>query len=134
MVMYNLEEITEKWQPLAPLLSVPHTESDYDNLVAFLDHLIDAVGNDESHPVAALMDTVGVLIETYDEEHYPFSEGDPIGALKYLMKEHNLTQSDLSDVGSQGVISEILAGKRGLNIRQIRVLCKRFGLSPSTFI
>ena len=80
------------------------------------------------------MNPIGVLIETYDEEHYPFSEGDPIGVLKYLMKENNLTQSDLSDVGSQGVISEILTGKRGLNIRQIKALCKRFGLSHSTFM
>jgi HTH-type transcriptional regulator/antitoxin HigA len=133
MGVYNLGEIAEKWQPLAPLLSVPHTDAEYDNLATFLDHLIDAVGNDEGHPLAPLMDTVGVLIETYDEEHYPFSEGDPIDALKNLMEEYSLKQRDLSELGSQGVVSEILSGKRAMNVRQIRVLCKRFGLSPSTF-
>ena len=134
MVMYSLSEISNKWQPLAPFLSVPHTEAEYDNLSAFLDQLIDEVGNDDRHPLAALMDTVGTLIEAYDKEHFPFSEGDPIGVLKYLMENHNLTQSDLSELGSQGVVSEIVSGKRSLNVRQIKLLSKRFHISPSTFL
>lgn len=133
MAIYNLEEISEHWQSLAPLLSVPRTEDEYDRLVAFLDQLIDVVGNDENHPLADFLDTVGTLIEAYDEEHYPFSEGDPIGALKYLMEEHGLSQTDLQDVGSQGVVSEILSGKRSLNVRQIKTLSERFHVSPSTF-
>ena len=68
MVMHSLSEISNKWQPLTPFLSAPHTEAEYDNLSAFLDQLIDEVGNDESHPLAALMDTVGTLIEAYDKE------------------------------------------------------------------
>ena len=51
-----------------------------------------------------------------------------------LMDGHNLTQSDLPEVGSQGVISEIIRGKRELNVRQIRALAKRFKVSPSVFI
>ena len=134
MVMYSLSEISNKWQPLAPFLSAPHTEAEYDNLSAFLDQLIDEVGNDESHPLAALMDTVGTLIEAYDKEHFPFSEGDPIDVLRYLMEKHNLAQSDMSELGSQGVVSEILSGKRNLNVRQIKLLSKRFHISPSTFL
>jgi len=94
MVMYSLDEISNKWQPLAPFLSVPRTEDEYDNLAAFLDQLIDKVGNNEKHPLAVLMDTVGTLIEAYDKEHFPFLEGDPIDALKYLMKEFNLTHTN----------------------------------------
>ena len=96
---------------ISPFLSAPHTEDEYDNLSAFLDKLIDEVGNDESHPLAVLMDTVGTLIEAYDKEHFPFSEDDPIDVLKHLMEKHNLTQTDLSELGSQGVVSEILSGK-----------------------
>lgn len=43
---------------------------------------------------------------------YPFREGDPITTLKDLMAEHGLNQSDLPEIGSQGVVSEILSGKR----------------------
>ena len=50
------------------------------------------------------------------------------------MEEHGLTQSDLPEVGSQGVISDILRGKRELNVRQIRTLAKRFHVSPAVFI
>ena len=54
--------------------------------------------------------------------------------LQFLMEEHHLTQSDLPEVGSQGVVSEILGGKRELNVRQIRALSRRFGVSPSAFV
>jgi HTH-type transcriptional regulator/antitoxin HigA len=50
------------------------------------------------------------------------------------MEEHGLTQSDLLEIGSQGVVSEILSGKRDLNIRQITQLAARFGVSPAVFM
>jgi HTH-type transcriptional regulator/antitoxin HigA len=50
------------------------------------------------------------------------------------MTEHNLKQSDLPEIGSQGVVSEIIKGKRNLNIRQIKALSARFHVSPLVFI
>ncbi len=50
---------------------VPHTESEYQRLVAILDDLIDVVGEDENHPLASLMEVIGVLIEKYEAEHVP---------------------------------------------------------------
>ncbi|MCA0452350.1 MAG: hypothetical protein LCI00_00020 [Chloroflexi bacterium] len=44
---------------------------DYDRLVSTLDQLIDEVGEDESHPLASLMEVIGVLIEKYEDEHVP---------------------------------------------------------------
>ena len=55
-------------------------------------------------------------------------------ALRFLLEEHDLTQSDLPEVGSQGVVSEILGGKRTLNVRQIRALSERFGVSPAVLV
>ncbi len=48
--------------------------------------------------------------------------------------EHHLTQSNLPEIGSQGVVSEILSGQRELNVRQIRALASRFHVSPAVFI
>ncbi len=59
------------WPVLAPLLCVPHSEEDYDRLVAFLDRLVDEVGEDQSHPLASLMEVVGVLVERYEDCHVP---------------------------------------------------------------
>jgi HTH-type transcriptional regulator/antitoxin HigA len=50
------------------------------------------------------------------------------------MEQHGLRQRDLREIGSQGVVSEVLAGKRELNVRQIRALSERFGVSPATFV
>jgi HTH-type transcriptional regulator/antitoxin HigA len=50
------------------------------------------------------------------------------------MAEHELRQSDFPEIGSQGVVSEILSNKRELNTRQIRKLAKRFGVSPAVFV
>ena len=58
----------------------------------------------------------------------------PLDTLKALMEEHGLKQSDLLELGSQGVVSEILSGKRQLNIRQVKLLAKRFKVSPAVFV
>lgn len=50
---------------------MPHSAEEYHQLVALLDSMIDEVGEDESHPLASLMEIVDVLIEKYDEEHVP---------------------------------------------------------------
>ena len=54
--------------------------------------------------------------------------------LRFLMEQHGLSQSDLPEIGSQGVVSEILSGRRLLNARQITVLVARFGVSADLFI
>lgn len=71
--MMNLEVtiLATHWMELAKTIVVPHTEAEYQRLVAFLDRLIDEVGEDESHPLASLMELVGVLIERYEDEHVP---------------------------------------------------------------
>ncbi|MFZ3254196.1 MAG: helix-turn-helix domain-containing protein [Syntrophales bacterium] len=130
----QLKEIAKVWPNIQSVFSVPHNEKDYNNLVNLLDSLIDEVGNNESHPLSSLMETIGSLIETYESQNYPDIEGDPINALKTLMEEHGLRQSDLSEIGSQGVVSEIISGKRQLNVRQLKLLSKRFKVSPVVFV
>ena len=50
---------------------VPHAESEYRRLVTVLDDLIDVVGENENHPLASLMEVIGVLVERYEAEHVP---------------------------------------------------------------
>ena len=130
----QLEKIAKVWPDIQPIFSVPHNEKSYNKIVSLLDSLIDEIGNDEKHPLASLMETIGSLIETYESQYVNQMKSDPVDILKYLITEHGLKQSDLSDIGSQGVVSEILSGKRQLNIRQIKTLSKRFSVSPAVFI
>lgn len=130
----QLKEIAKVWPNIQSVFSVPHNEKDYNNLVNLLDRLIDEVGNDESHPLSSLMETIGSLVEAYESQKYPDIEGDPINTLKTLMEEHGLKQSDLPEIGSQGVVSEIISGKRQLNVRQLKLLGARFKVSPVVFV
>jgi len=67
----DVQAIQDVWQGLAPLIVVPYTDDDYWQVVGVLDSLIDVVGEDERHPLASLMDVIGVLIENYENEHVP---------------------------------------------------------------
>ena len=67
-------------------------------------------------------------------EHHALPDASPIDTLQYLIDEHDLTQSDLPEIGSQGVVSEVLRGKRQLNLRQIEKLAARFHVSPAAFL
>ena len=99
-----------------------------------LDELIDEVSEKRDPVKESLIDTLGTLIKDYEDRNIKEPMGDPIGTLKYLLEEHGLNQSDLQEIGSQGVVSEILNGKRKLNLRQVTALSKKFSVSPSVFI
>jgi HTH-type transcriptional regulator/antitoxin HigA len=103
---------------------------------SLMDELVEQVGDDEDHPLADLLDVVGLLIAQYDEEHAPSIEATkPQDVLKFLMDQHGLKQSDLRrEIGTQGVVSEILSGERSINVRQAKALAKRFGVSPVVFL
>jgi HTH-type transcriptional regulator/antitoxin HigA len=69
--MLSIDETQKLWQPLANRLIIPQDEADYQRLVEWLDQLIDEVGENEQHPLASLMDILGVLIEHYENQHIP---------------------------------------------------------------
>ena len=126
-------ELQKQWIEIAPILTI-RNEREYDMGIERLNALIDEVGTNENHPLYTLLDTLGILIQAYEEQHYPIPDCSSVDMLRYFMEEYSLSQSDLPEVGSQGIISEILNGKRDLNLRQIRALAKRFNVSPSVFI
>lgn len=71
MQSLNLDRTVTAWSSIAENVFVPHTEEEYQRLVEMLDFLIDKVGEDEGHPLASLMEVIGVLIENYETEHVP---------------------------------------------------------------
>jgi HTH-type transcriptional regulator/antitoxin HigA len=61
----------QSWKNLSSTVFVPHSEAEYERLVAMLDDLIDQVGEDESHPLASMMDVISALIENYENANVP---------------------------------------------------------------
>ena len=130
----QIEHAIQHWPYVAPLLRKPKSEADYDALVVALDELTDLIGDDESHPLMGLVDIIGDWVEAYDLEHHPMPKVSGVDVLRSVMQEHGLTQSDLPGVGTQSVVSEILSGKRQLNVRQIRWLADYFKVPVDMFI
>lgn len=132
----QLQKITTHFKALEAMVPLRpiRTEDDYSEAVEALNQLLDAGAAGERHPLANLVATLGELIGDYDDQHYPAAEVSGIEMLRFLMREHGLTQSDLPEVGSQGVISEILGGKREMNLRHVKELKSRFGVSADAFV
>ena len=98
----QLKEIAKVWPDIQDILSVPHSETDYKRLVSLLDNVIDEVGDDEFHPLASLMETLGSLIEMYEAQNIPEIEGNPTDSLRALIEEHDIKQCDLPEIGAKG--------------------------------
>lgn len=129
-------EITSHFQALSAIVPLHTIQSaqDYDAAVASLNQLLDAGAANEQHPLADLVNTLGALISEYDDAQYPPQDVSPVAMLRFLMEQNQLTQSSLPEIGSQGVVSEILNGKRDLNVRQIKSLSHRFHVPASVFV
>ena len=106
----------------------------YRNLRYAVDEILEITGDDESHPLTSLVEIISDWIAEWDRTHHPMAEASGEEVLGYLMREHGLTQSDLPGVGTQSVVSEILNGKRKLNLRQVRWLADYFKVPVDVFI
>ena len=136
MLAHQFDQVIRDYRRLRTLvpLGTLRSKKDYARAVEMLDAILDEIGEEEKHPMAELADAISVFIEKYEAEHVPIPAAKPAAALKFLMREHDLRQSDLTEIGSQGVVSEVLTGKRELNARQIKRLAKRFNVSPAVFV
>ena len=103
--------------------------------IVHLDALLDVGAEQEDHPLSGLVAILSDQIERYESERFAgYSKATGLDALKFMMTEHGLTQADLREIGTQGVVSEILAGKRTLNLRQAKALAKRFHVGLEVFV
>lgn len=82
-----------------------------------------------------LLDLMVVLVEAFEEEHYPLSKSvTPLEVLKELIEANGLKQKDLTDVfGTPSIVSEVVHGKRNMTTEHIRKLSERFNVSTDLF-
>ena len=96
---------------------------------------LEAVFDETRGNLAEYAETLTVLIEHYESENFPIKESSGIEVLKFLMTQNVLKQKDLVGiVGSKSTVSEILNGKRPLNLQHIKSLAEKFNVKPATFI
>ena len=128
----NLLDVQSHWVALHEALGMGAPladEAQYGRALAFVDQVFDAVASDPSHPLGGLVDLLADRIRAYEDQAHPWPDtSTPASVLASLMAEHGLKQSDLPEVGAQSVVSAVLAGKRQLNLRQVKALAKRFSV------
>ena len=108
------------------------TEKDYDLALGRVNALFEAKINTNEGDE---LDILVTLIEKYEQIHYPIPEPDPIEAIKFMMEQIGLTDSDLGVIlNSRSRVTEIFKRKRALTIRQIRLLTENLHIPASTLI
>jgi len=127
------EEIQTHWNVVRPLFSI-RNENEYDQAIKRLNALIDEVGTNEQHPLYELLNTLGSVIHAYEEKYYTMPEGSSVEMLRFLMDEHQLEPSDLRELGTPDIVSEILNGERELTVKHLQALAARFHVSPAVFV
>ncbi|MEA1896088.1 MAG: transcriptional regulator [Bacteroidota bacterium] len=101
-------------------IKVLKTEEDYNQALKRLDKIFHAPIDSKEGDEAELL---SILIEKYEDEHYPIEAPDPIEAIKFRMEQMEMTKKELAEIiGYKSRVSEIFSRKRKLTLNMIRNL------------
>lgn len=130
------QAILRAWLPFKEVVGVTsvRNEEDYAQARATIELLLDEIGDDESHPLADVLDFLGGQVAAYEEEHCRIPQAEPKEVLRFLMDQHDLKQEDLGDCAPQSRISDILSGRRGISKEIAKKLARRFNVSAALFL
>lgn len=113
-------------------IKVIKTEGDYNKALKRLEVIFDAPVNTSEGDEAELL---GILIEKYEDEHYPIEAPDPIEAIKFRMEQMGMDKKDLAKViGYKSRVTEIFTRKRKLNLKMIRRLHEKMNIPYESLI
>lgn len=108
------------------------TKKDYTEALHRLDAIFDAK---KGTPEGDELEVLGILIEKYEDEHFPVGLPDPIEAIKFRMEQLGYSQVDLARViGTKSRASEILNKKRKLSLDMIRQLHDKLHIPTDVLI
>ena len=131
-----MKQSFSKTDSVAPhVVKAIETEEEYDRMVTAVEHVMDK-GEDRLSPEeAALLETLAILIQAFDDRHHPLPSDSPHEMLAYLMETSGRTAKDLLPVlGTRGRVSEILSGKRSISKEQAKKLASVFKVAVDLFI
>ncbi|NJL19867.1 MAG: transcriptional regulator [Leptolyngbyaceae cyanobacterium SM1_3_5] len=112
---------------------VIETEEEYDRALQIVERLM--FTKNRTPEEKALFKLLVLLVEAYETEHYPFEKPTPHEILQHIMESSGMRQADLVGIiGTSGVVSEVVNGKRSISKAQAKALADYFKVSPSLFI
>jgi HTH-type transcriptional regulator/antitoxin HigA len=107
-----------------------------DELEAYTDALFQLTALDNPSRVEMeAIELLTLLVERYEQEHYPIPAADPVSVVRLLIEKQNLIQRDLiPQFGSESAVSMFMTGQRNLTLEQVRKLSTRFKIPADVFI
>ncbi len=124
---YNYSQLLAEFLP-----KVIETEAEYEKILAKVEEL--TFTKNKTIAQQNLLKLLVLLVEKYETENYPLETAKPYEILQHLMESSGTRQADLVGViGSSGVVSEVVNGKRNISKAQAKALGKYFNISPSLF-
>lgn len=135
----KLDNVIPLWRALqarVPVkLAAVRNERHYKAMTAFMNELVDKIGDRQSHPLAGLLDVIAMFVRDYEESNVEMPKAPPSSVLCFLMKQRELRPIDLADLfGTSSNVREVLDSKREIEARQALALGQRFGVSPAVFL
>lgn len=128
--MQNMTKLTQI--PFDMKISPIRNEKDYQAALDRLELIFDAK---QGTPEGDELEILSILIDRYENEHFPIEMPDPIEAIKFRMDQMGMKQKDLADiVGFKSRVSEILNGKRKLTLSMIRSLNKTLRIPTEVLV
>jgi HTH-type transcriptional regulator/antitoxin HigA len=128
---FNQEVYTDLLSEVIP--KIIETEAEYEQTLATVEAL--TFNQNRTPEQTALYKLLVMLVEVYETERYPIQDVSPVDVLNHIMAASGTRQADLVGIiGSSGVVSEIVNGKRTLSKAQAKILADRFKVSLSLFI
>ena len=107
-------------------IKIIKTDAEYEEALARIDALMDAA---PGSPQEDELELFSLLVEKYEEVHYPIDLPDPVDAIKFRMEQEGLEPKDMIKyLGSQSKVSEVLNYKRPLSLTMIRNLHEGLGI------
>jgi HTH-type transcriptional regulator / antitoxin HigA len=104
------------------------TKRDYSAAVTEIDDLLDSDPKPGTEDYDRL-EFLSVLVEAYDDEHYPIEDASPQDLVDFMLEQKGLTRTDLADeMGGRSRVSDFFAGKRELSVNQARRLKALLGI------
>jgi HTH-type transcriptional regulator / antitoxin HigA len=112
------------------------TKQEYDFFIDLIEALLEKEESEDLLPDESdLVELLVVIVQDYETRTVSFSDSEPIDVLLHLMESNSLKQSDLVGIlGSSGVVSEVVNGKREISKAQAQKLGDRFNLSYKLFL
>ncbi|MGB5593002.1 MAG: hypothetical protein WBM62_03065 [Crocosphaera sp.] len=130
----NIEQISQSWHQIAPLLLPISSEEQCDRREEQIRKLMKLNEDKKNAQISYLIQCMALTIEDYEKQEFPLAKPTATEVLKYLMEEHGLNECDLPEIGDENLVSDLLTGKQELNLTMIKILSLRFGISPKTFL